>query len=127
MNMVRATGASIRRNEVRGGNGPGQFCDNLVHARARSLLVRRDKPADEQRHFFSLEVQVAQQAFVNAFHFVGPLLVVVVGFALVQENAFDDAVILREPRRYPRGADRIAAVGLTMFFIHGAAFETYDW
>src|ERR1043165_2392739 len=66
MQMVGPAGTSVRGNEMRGWDGLRQLGDNLVHARARAVLIRGHESTGEQRHFAGFEIQIFEQAFVNA-------------------------------------------------------------
>jgi len=108
--VVRAAGAAVRSNVIGRGGRPRQVGDDLVHARARPLLILWHQAAGEQRHFLGLEVEILEQAVVDIFHFVGPLLVIGIGFALVQQDAFDDPIVLGQLRHRDEMLVRIATV-----------------
>lgn len=55
--MFRPTGASQRRNDMRGGDGLGQIINDFIHARTSAMLIRIDEFAGNQRHIFGLSVQ----------------------------------------------------------------------
>jgi hypothetical protein len=65
-------------------------------------LIRRDDLAGDQRHVFGLEVQILERAQADGFDLVEPLLIVGVEFALVQQDAFEDAGFLGQFAQVPQ-------------------------
>lgn len=74
--MVWTAGATRRRNDRRGGDRLGQLANDLIHARTNAFLISIHDFASDQRHVFSLEIQVLDQIVINAFDFIWPFLVV---------------------------------------------------
>ena len=80
--MVRAAGAALRSNVIGRGDRPRQVGDDLVHARARPLLILWHEAARKQGHFLRLEIEILEQAVADTLPARLTLLVIVIGFAL---------------------------------------------
>ena len=91
---IAAAGAFGGGDAVGGGDGLVDLVDDGIHAGAGAVLIGVDEFADEERRVLGLEVEVFEQVFVDAFDLGGPFLVTGVGFALVEEDTLDDAVLL---------------------------------
>ncbi len=98
MQTIRAGDATCRRNHVGVGTVLGKsamMAFMLAHAPFWSAFT--SSPASRGT-VFRLEVQVFNQVVVNAFNLTRPFFVVRVGLALMQENAFDNAILLSQFR-----------------------------
>ena len=50
--------------------------------------------AYEQRNVFCLQIQILQDVVINSLYTVRPVGIAVIGFALMQEDALDNTLLL---------------------------------
>ena len=94
MERVFGAGTALRRHHMGCGNHLGQAAHHGIVCGAASAHVFAHHLASHERHVGGIEVKVGEEALIHLLHLHGPVLLCGVGLALMEQDAFDDAILL---------------------------------
>ena len=84
-------GAALRRNQVPVRNQVRGLGHGIV---TPAQIARRRKLANQDGSLFRVELQFGNQVVIHLLHAAGPVLHLVIGLALMEEEPLDDALLL---------------------------------
>ena len=114
--LVGQVGTACRGDDVGSRNGLGQGVDLTVHGDTLPLAVRLHHLAYQQGHLRGLEVQVAQQALIDALHLACPSGLARIRLSLMHQYSLDDSILLCPPGQRQQPLIGIVVVGLQHAF-----------
>ena len=94
MQTVRPIRAIVGRDDLRGVQSLGQLVDLLLATDANALPACLHDVSCIEVHFLRFQVEVAAKVVVNLLHLLCPIRVTRIGFALMHQDSFDNAVLL---------------------------------
>ena len=77
---------------------------------AGSVLVFLSQLTNEQRHILGIKSQIGKHILINLLYLRRPGLIAIIGFALMQENTFDDTTLLCNLSQLDKTAVRITTI-----------------
>ena len=94
MQMIRCTAKSCRRNHLTVFNHLRQCSYNFVHACTCTSMIGIHHLSSNERHFISLKIQISKQIIINILYLHRPFLITGIRFSLMQQNTFNNSILL---------------------------------
>ena len=94
MELIRTTLATERRNWISRWNSLINPVDDSIMMIAATAVLLSHKLTHEQWAILSLEVKFLQHTLINELHALRPVLLIVIGTALMKEDTLDNAHLL---------------------------------